>query len=85
MKVSNAAGFVIKVLIFLAAFAVVILFNAFISPQILSNARFWFRTGDYFSLIIVLAETFILGTIFRTLLMWAFKMQFERPKLRRAK
>ncbi|MDO8647990.1 MAG: hypothetical protein Q7R70_06290 [Candidatus Diapherotrites archaeon] len=85
MKGGKALGFGAKVIVFLAAFAVVIVFNAFISPEISSNARFWFRTGDYFSLIIVLAETFILGSIFRALLMWAFKMQFERKELRRSK
>jgi len=67
-----------KVLIFLTAFAVVVLFNAFVAPEIMQNATYWFRTGDYLSLAIVLAETFALGMLFRMLLVWAFKMQFER-------
>ena len=71
-------GFAAKVLIFLTAFAVVVLFNAFVAPEIMQNATYWFRTGDYLSLAIVLAETFIVGMLFRTLLVWAFKTQFER-------
>lgn len=78
MQARKALGFGAKVSIFLFAFVVVILFNAFVSPEITSNLRFWLRTGEFVNVLIVLVETFILGIIFRKLLAWAFKMQFER-------
>ena len=59
MNAGNALGFGAKVLVFLTAFAVVVWANAFVFPELSINSRFWFRTGDYSSLIIVLAETFI--------------------------
>ena len=80
MNAGKALGFGAKVLTFLTAFAIVIWTNAFVFPELSFNSRFWFRTGDYFSLIAVLAETFILGFILRSLVVWTFKMQFERQK-----
>lgn len=80
MSYRQALGFGAKVLVFLAAFFIVILFNAYVTPEISRNAMYWFRSGDYLSLIIVLAETFIIGAILRALVVWAFKMQFERRR-----
>ncbi|MBS3058011.1 MAG: hypothetical protein J4478_01250 [Candidatus Diapherotrites archaeon] len=77
-RAGKVLGFTEKVLIFLTAFVAVILFNAFIAPEISINASFWFKSGDYVSLIIVIAETFAVGTILRSLVVWTFKMQFER-------
>lgn len=78
MNAGKTLGFGAKAGIFLLAFVVVILFNAYVSPEISKNFLFWFRTGDYFSLFVVLAETLVVGVILRHLLVWTFKMQFER-------
>jgi len=80
MSYSRAFGFGAKMLIFLAAFVIVILYNAYVSPEISGNLMFFWRSGDYVSLIIILAETFVIGAILRALLMWAFRAQFLRKR-----
>lgn len=78
MKKTSAWGFAAKVIIFLFAFLVVVWVNVLVFPEITSDAGRFLRSGNYFPILMMFAETFILGAIFRKLLIWAFRMEFER-------
>ncbi|MFH0714608.1 MAG: hypothetical protein V1847_02440 [Candidatus Diapherotrites archaeon] len=68
----------VRVIIYLAAFVLVQVFSMALAYQFNPYWRTVWFTGDYVSMIIILAFTFIVGKVLEVLLNIFYILQFER-------